>query len=104
MRLLRRQVYEDDGHGLVAEAPGSNESLVAADDDVVIVSRDDGLEEPELPHRAGEGIELGVADLAGVGGVGVQVVDWNLDDLQVRGRCCHLPSWFPPEGEKERRP
>jgi hypothetical protein len=75
MRLLRTEVHEDGRYGPEAEAPSSDEALVAADDYVVIVPGDDRLEEAELAERAGKRIELGSADLAGVGGVGVQVVD-----------------------------
>jgi hypothetical protein len=53
---------------LVAEAAGGDEPPVAADDDVVVVSGDDRLQEAELAERAGECIELGVADPAGVFG------------------------------------
>src|SRR5688500_16507660 len=101
MRLLRAEVHEDDGHLLVAQAPSGYEPLVTADDDVVIVPGDDRLEVAELPERPGQVIELGIADLAGVGWVGVQLVDRNLDDLQLGGGGYHLPSWFPRRAMNE---
>jgi hypothetical protein len=72
---------KDGRHRLEAEAPGRDQALVAADHEVVIMSGDDGLEKAELTDVAGEGVELLVADPAGVGGVRVQLVDRSLDDL-----------------------
>jgi len=53
MRLLGREVHEDDRYGLEAEAPGSDQALVAADHYVVIVSGDDRLDKAPLTERAG---------------------------------------------------
>lgn len=71
MALLGGQVHENDEHRLVAEAPGGHEPLVTTDYYVVIVPGDDGVKEAELAQGAGKGIELCVADLAGVSGVRV---------------------------------
>src|SRR5205809_667461 len=105
MGLFLAEVHEDGRHRLVAEAPGRDEPLVAADHDVVIVPGDDGLQEAELAHRAGEAVQLLGADLARIGGVGVQVVDRNLDDLRLGYCWWHSPSWSPSEGmKKDARP
>ena len=94
--LFLAEVYEYDGHGLETQAPGGDEPLMAADDYVVLVSGDDWLNEAKLAQRAGEGIEIGIADLTGVGGVRMQLVDRNLGDLQVCGRCLwHSPPSSP---------
>jgi hypothetical protein len=50
---------------------------------VVIVAGDNGLDEAPFSERAGEGVELGVANLAGICRIRVQVADRNLDDLYV---------------------
>jgi hypothetical protein len=58
---------------------------VAADDDPVLGTRQYRLHEAELTDGAFEGVELLVADLARVGGIGTQVVDGDLGDLEVSG-------------------
>ncbi len=71
MALLGREVHEDDRDRLEAEAPGGDEALVAADDYVVIVPGANRLNEAPLTETASEGFQLGSADLAGVGRVGM---------------------------------
>ena len=58
--LLGREVDEDDRDGLVAQLPGSEEPLVAADHHLVIVTGDDWVDEPELPDAAGQRLQFGV--------------------------------------------
>lgn len=105
MGLFGGKVHVDDGHHLDAETPGSHEALVAADHYVVIVPGHDRLNEAELTERAGEGVELGGADRAGVCGVRVQLVDRTLNDLQVGWACClrlcHFALRVPSEGMKK---
>jgi hypothetical protein len=56
---------------------------MAAHHDVVLAAGNDRPEKTELPQRAREAVKFFGADLAGVGGVRVQLVDRNLDDLQI---------------------
>ena len=53
---------------------------MAADDDLVLASSDNGIDEAELADGAGERVQLGVGDASGVGGIGPQVVDRDVDD------------------------
>jgi hypothetical protein len=67
----------------------------------VLVPREDRLDKAEFAQAAGQGIEFGVADLPRVGGVGAQVVDGDLDDVQVsRGNGWHWP--FSAGGQEKR--
>ena len=51
-----------------------------ADDGRVLASRDNGIDEAELADGAGERVQLGVGDASGVGWIGPQVVDRDVDD------------------------
>ncbi len=63
---------------------------MAADDGFVLASRDNGIDEAELAHGAGERVQLGVGDASGVGWIGPQVVDGDVDDGELVFSGMHL--------------
>ena len=50
------------------------------DDGLVVGTGYDGIDEAEATDGAGQGVQLGVGDAPGVGGIGPQVVDRDVDD------------------------
>ena len=59
---------------------------MAADDGVLAPARHERLDEAELPDRPFEAVELLLADLARVRGIGMQLVDGDLLDGEGRER------------------
>ena len=86
--LFFREVEEHHRHRLEPEAARGDEPLVAADHAVVLAAGEDRVDEAELLDAAGERLQLGVADAAGIRGVVLQVADSDLLDPQLR---CPLP-------------
>ena len=78
--LVARQIQKDHRHRGESEPAGGEETLVPADDGLVLASRDNGIDEAELADGAGERVQLGVGDASGVGWIGPQVVDRDVDD------------------------
>ena len=70
--LFWRQVEEDIRYGFQSQLARRQQPLVSTDHYSVIVSGDDRVDEAELQDAAGERLELGVADTARVGRVGVE--------------------------------
>ena len=94
----------DDGDGVQTEPSRRDEPLVAADDDWSSWRARTGCTKPNS-RRLRSGLELGVADLAGVGRVGAQVVDWDLDDLEIAaGTAGMLPSGSRRANKKDACP
>ena len=58
---------------------------MAADDGAVFFPGDDGVDEAEFPDAPGEGFQFGIGDAAGVGRVGFQVIDGDMNDGKGRG-------------------
>ena len=81
--LVARQIQKDHRHGRETEPAGRKEALVAADDGLVVKASYDRIDEAELPDGAGERVEFGIGDAPGVGGVGAQVVDRDMDDGEI---------------------
>src|SRR5450759_526312 len=78
--LVHADVEPGDGHAREAQPAGGDETLVAADDSLILPSGEHGLDEPELAEAALQGIELVLADPARVGGIGVQRLDRDVLD------------------------
>jgi hypothetical protein len=57
---------------------------VATDDGVVLFTRENRLDEPELPDASLQGVEFLVADPPGVGRVRAELVDGDLLDGECR--------------------
>lgn len=62
---------------------------MAADDDAVLSSRQDRLDEAELVEAPGQGVELVFADPPRVGRIGPEVVDRDLLDVGGGECACH---------------
>ena len=84
--LLLVEVEPDDRDGREAEAPRRDQALVAADDGVRLPPGEDGLDEAECPEAPGQGLELGLADPAGVRRVGQEPLDRDLLDAESGSR------------------
>lgn len=82
MGLLRGQINQHHRYLLYAQLPGSQQTLVTADDGVVLSSGDDWVDQPELPDAPGKRLQFFIADPSGVGRIGTQVTDGQVRYLQ----------------------
>src|SRR5450759_4152619 len=90
-------VYGDgepgDRHAREPEPAGCDETLVAADDGLIVAASEHRLDEPELAQAALKRVELVLADPPRVGGIGPEVVERDeLDRERSRHGDCSLPS------------
>ncbi len=79
---LLGDVEEDDRHGLQPELPGGEQSLMTADHRLVFLPCDDRVDQSELLDAPRQGFKLSLRDMAGVGGIGLEVVDGHVGDGQ----------------------